>query len=81
MADKIRMVVGGTKKLRMLRSRSGHAQEPVNSATHERSTIIQGPPVAESAGDEHATAGEPVRVIATAETRKRWKRAAAGQCL
>jgi hypothetical protein len=32
-------------------------KEPVNSATHERSTIIHEPPVAESADDEHAAAG------------------------
>jgi hypothetical protein len=49
----------------MLRSRSEaragagrrHAQEPVNSATHERSPLVQEHPVAESAGDEHAAAG------------------------
>ena len=34
----------------------------MNFATHERFTIAREHPVAKSAGDEHAAAGEPLRV-------------------
>jgi len=56
---------GDLRSLALRRPSRRPAQEPVNSATHKRFTIVREPPIAESAGDEHAAAGEPVRSVST----------------